>query len=221
MNHTSRLSLLVVLLSAACGVDSTTEVVGSEQDQDVAQVDQGLTALPAGYVVNPGTVSVALGRCVVTLGTATLSSGGPPTSLVWMSRSGLLRTCTVPRSVMSSPSYTVPHLALIAVPSLNKLVMSHDFKPTPSGSSHVQAVIRLLDSSFNVTKSASLNTVINSYGDIDAPSLSLSGNDLYAIGTATGHFPGETGSGPNYRAFYPAFLTSPGTSAAWAWVVRF
>jgi hypothetical protein len=108
-------------------------------------------------------------------------------------------------SIYLAETYEVRDLRLTATGS--SIVSAYTYKYSPSGSASTAVSI---NHHSEYTLDILRNTELRVYpsGSVSVSRVSFSGTWLIAEGTKSGVIPGETGSGYNYTASYPNFLTS-------------
>jgi hypothetical protein len=196
-----------------------------EEPSEVESTSSALISptLPVGTQDIVAGPSVTIGYCRYTIGTAR-NTNLPPQYFAWVRRSNayLWPSCLGAKGYeVFGLSYAVPSVSIVRHPtSSSYLVISYTEKVTASGSAAIRAQIKTLSPTNLATlKTASplaaLGVSWPSPGYVYSAALSLDpiGN-LTVTGTAWGVIPGETGSGPNYRASYPLWITGAATTPA-------
>jgi hypothetical protein len=127
----------------------------------------------------------------------------PPVYDITLSRAA--SSSCVADSIYLNETYEVRDLRLTATGS--SIVAAYTYKYSPSGSaSTAVAIHHHSEYTLDILRSTELRVYTS--GSVSVARLSWSGTWLIVEGTKSGVFLGETGSGSNYTASYPNFLTS-------------
>jgi hypothetical protein len=196
-NITRTTPLISAFLLAACGGDVAEESLSAEA-LSRGTVEQA--------IYEEQTVYMWWHECKYALAATWRSSTFPPVYDITLSRTAS-STCVADSTYLGS-TYTVGDLRVTATGS--SIVAGFSYKDSPSGSASIAVEINhLAESTLDVVRSTELRAYVP-YGTatVGLSKLSFSGTWLIAEGAKNGVLPGESGSGSNYSASYPNFLTS-------------
>jgi hypothetical protein len=187
----STASLSLALLLSACGEPA------SEESLETATNSAALTS-----AVSQG--------CTFSITYQTNMNSLPPRYEPVITRQAS-PTCPWPSaSVVLEGSYSTPALSIAA--NDVGVAVSYTYKYSPSGSSGAYLkLLHLTPDTLSVARSTTLTAEYNfriTYVYSGELSLLADGTTLQVQGTKSGTIPGESGSGSNYIATYPAFFTS-------------
>lgn len=218
-----RASWVVLLCALGCG-GTTTEHDGEATLREPLSVgrDEAATrawqpALPTGVTQVTAGEGVVVDHCLYTIGTATFAPPFPPQTLVWLSAEALRRgPCGSVGYLVLGTSYGPTAASLARAPSSPAVVATFTGRATPGGSAHSHLSIVQPDLvTGNVVHAAVLAAASpdlqhSHLGNVQVgtPWLTSAG-DLFVSGTFDGTLPGAVGSGNDYVAIYPSFLTDP------------
>lgn len=211
-----RLSVLSFVAAALGGVSGCVAQAEATDGEAGAEPMEALSAdLPASTnVVTRQTISDA--HCSFSVGTAQSAGTLPPQYFAWAYRTPLDSLCpgTAGYQVLGYSYGNVPNVQIIESASSPKLTAAYDFKVSPSGSAAVfSAAVQLDYTTLAPIKTASLGAQNPGYaGYVYLTKLKTAGPHLWVEGTASGTIPGQTGSGPNYEAFYRGWFTNTNTT---------
>jgi hypothetical protein len=144
--------------------------------------------------------------CKYSLTATPLPNALPPIYDITVSRTA--SSSCVADSIYLSTTYVVQDLRLTATGS--SIVAAYSFKASPSGSASTAVGINHLDEyTLDVRRYSELRVYPGNFTPwVSVSKVSFSGTWLIVEGTKDGDFVEQTGSGPNYTAAYPTYLTS-------------
>lgn len=218
--HLSMLALTATFLFAAGCSGEAADAGDDDGSEPEGSSESAISkSLPPPILEYKEKQTLFVGTCKFIIGTA--QQAGPPWppqyyAWVWRGPSGGPCAGSIGYQILGY-SYAEPNVSIAKHPLLPRIVASYTSKPSPSGSGAISAVIKSLKfGDLSTLKSATLAAMGSppmTAGYVYSANLSVTfGGTLVVTGTASGVFPGQTGSGPNYQAKYASWFSSPATA---------